>query len=78
MVSLEVPERSRKYLGVLQRFTIAVASPEKLAQARASLSARRDEFGMTEMGAIQDTPNGQSFMLCDLNRNWWEIEYANK
>jgi catechol 2,3-dioxygenase-like lactoylglutathione lyase family enzyme len=78
VVSLEVPERSRKYLGVLQRFTIAVASPHKLAQARASLSAREEEFGISEIGAVQDTPDGQSFLLCDLNRNWWEIECPYK
>lgn len=74
IVSLEVPERSRKYLGVLQRFTIAVASPAKLSEARAALEAQRSEFGINEMSGIQDNRDGQSFLLCDLNRNWWEIE----
>ena len=74
VVSLEVPERSRKYLGVLQRFTIAVASPEALAQAHRALEARRMEFAISEIGAIQDGPDNKSFLLCDLNRNWWEIE----
>jgi catechol 2,3-dioxygenase-like lactoylglutathione lyase family enzyme len=74
VVSLEVPERSRKYLGVLQRFTLAVESPAKLTEAHASLQARRAEFGITELGEIQVNPTGQSFLLCDLNRNWWEIE----
>jgi catechol 2,3-dioxygenase-like lactoylglutathione lyase family enzyme len=78
VVSLEVPERSRKYLGVLQRFTIAVASPAKLAQAHESLSTRKAEFAIAEIGAIQDTPDGQSFLLCDLNKNWWEIECAKE
>jgi catechol 2,3-dioxygenase-like lactoylglutathione lyase family enzyme len=78
VVSLEVPERSRKYLGPLQRFTIAVASPEKLAEAHESLSARQAEFAITEIGAIQDTPDGQSFLLSDLNKNWWEIAYARE
>ena len=78
VVSLEVPERSRKYLGVLQRFTIAVASPEKLTQAHESLSARKAEFAVTEIGAIQYTPHGQSFLLSDLNKNWWEIAYAGE
>jgi hypothetical protein len=73
VVSLEVPERSRKYLGVLQRFTIAVASPAKLTKAYEALSARREEFGIREIGRIEDTPAGQTFLLCDLNRNWWEI-----
>jgi hypothetical protein len=74
VVSLEVPERSRKYLGPLQRFTIAVASPIKLCEARDALIARRDEFSVTEIGEIKDNRAGQSFLLCDLNRNWWEIE----
>lgn len=76
VVSLEVPERSRKYLGLLQRFTIAVESPAKLSEARDALDARRSEFGINEIGGIQDNPAGQSFLLCDLNRNWWEIEWT--
>jgi catechol 2,3-dioxygenase-like lactoylglutathione lyase family enzyme len=76
VVSLEVPERSRKYLGPLQRFTIAVETPAKLSEARDALDAGRSEFGIHEMSRIQDSEAGQSFMLCDLNRNWWEIECA--
>ncbi len=76
VVSLEVPERSRKYLGQLQRFTIAIETPAKLAEARGNLLARRSEFGITEFGEILGQPAGQSFLLCDLNRNWWEIECA--
>jgi catechol 2,3-dioxygenase-like lactoylglutathione lyase family enzyme len=76
VVSLEVPERSRKYLGVLQRFTIAVESPAKLVEARNALRARREEFGIAELGDIQEQENGQSFLLCDLNRNWWEIAWS--
>ena len=76
VVSLEVPERSRKYLGLLQRFTIAVKSSAKLSEARNALEARRSEFGINEISGIQDNPDGQSFLLCDLNRNWWEIEYT--
>lgn len=78
VVSLEVPERSRKYLGPLQRFTIAVASPVKLAEARANLEARRDEFAIRELGKIEADSAGQSFLVCDLNRNWWEIECAGE
>jgi hypothetical protein len=73
---LEVPERSRKYLGLLQRFTIAVDTPAKLARARSALEAKRDELSIIELSEIQEQPTGQSFLLCDLNRNWWEIECA--
>jgi catechol 2,3-dioxygenase-like lactoylglutathione lyase family enzyme len=76
VVSLEVPERSRKYIGLLQRFTLAVESPAKLSEARDALDARRSEFGINEIGGIQDNPDSQSFLLCDLNRNWWEIEWT--
>jgi len=74
VVSLEVPERSRNYLGLLQRFTIAVATSETLMQARRALEARREEFAISEIGEIQDGPDSKSFLLCDLNRNWWEVE----
>jgi hypothetical protein len=77
VVSLEVPERSRKYLGPLQRFTIAVESPAKLREGRTALEARRSEFGLQEITAIERSEAGQSFLLCDLNRNWWEIECAS-
>lgn len=78
VVSLEVPERSRKYLGPLQRFTIAVESPAKLGAAREALEARRQEFGIHDITAIEKNAAAESFMLCDLNRNWWEIEYARQ
>ena len=76
VVSLEVLERSRKYFGVRQRFAIAVESPEKLAEARRALQARRAEFGITELGEIQTTAASRSFRPCDINLNWWEIECA--
>ncbi len=74
VVSLEVPERSRKYLGLLQRFTIAVESPAKLKEAHQALLAQREEFAIMEIGEIQDNSDGASFLIRDLNRNWWEIK----
>ena len=77
VVSLEVPERSRKYLGLLQRFTIAIESAAKLSQARAALEKRCSEFGIHKLTAIENNPDGESFLICDLNRNWWEIEWPH-
>ena len=77
VVSLEVPERSRKYLGLLQRFTIAIESAAKLRQARAALEKRRSEFGIHKLTAIENNPDSESFLICDLNRNWWEIEWPH-
>jgi catechol 2,3-dioxygenase-like lactoylglutathione lyase family enzyme len=77
VVSLEVPPKNKHYLTPLQRYTVAVESPGALAEARAELAARRAEFGITSIAEIRDTADGQSFPLCDLDRNWWEIAYAN-
>jgi hypothetical protein len=39
------------------------------------LEARCHEFGIMAIEATKDTPDGQSFLLSDLDRNWWEIAY---
>ena len=57
----------------LQRYTVTVASSSELAVAHKELQDRRDEFGITAIDAIKDTTDGQSFLLNDLDRNWWEI-----
>jgi catechol 2,3-dioxygenase-like lactoylglutathione lyase family enzyme len=76
VVSLEVPEKNRKYLGLMQRYTIAVAAAPDLAAAHREFCHRGDELGITEIEEIRDTEEGKSFFLCDLNRNWWEIACA--
>jgi hypothetical protein len=73
VVSLEVPVKNRRYLGPLQRYTIAVESPSELARAHGQFGERSAELGVTELKEIRDSGEGQSFLLCDLNRNWWEI-----
>jgi hypothetical protein len=75
VVSLEVPEKNRKYLSPLQRFTLAVNSPASLLEAHKRLHERRAEFAITELHDIRDNPDAASFLLSDLNRNWWEIAY---
>lgn len=77
VVSLEVPPKNKHYLTPLQRYTIAVDSPTALAEAHRELNERGDEFGLTAIEAIQDLAGGQSFQLCDLDRNWWEVAYLN-
>jgi hypothetical protein len=73
VVSLEVPGKNRKYLGPKQRYTIAVASPADLTEAHEGFCDRGAELGVTKVEEIRDADEGQSFLLCDLNRNWWEI-----
>ncbi|HEY7555102.1 MAG TPA: VOC family protein [Candidatus Binatia bacterium] len=76
VVSLEVPEKNRKYLGLMQRYTIAVATPAELIAAHRDFRERGAGLGIMEVGDIDDTDQGRSFFLCDLNRNWWEIASA--
>jgi catechol 2,3-dioxygenase-like lactoylglutathione lyase family enzyme len=73
IASLEVPAKNKHFLTPLQRYTVAVESPGALREAHGEFSERRAEFGLTKVDAITDTSAGPSFLLCDLDRNWWEI-----
>jgi catechol 2,3-dioxygenase-like lactoylglutathione lyase family enzyme len=73
IVSLEVPAKNKHYLTPLQRYTVAVASEAELCEAERELTERKDEFGLTAVESIVETGTGQSFLICDLDRNWWEI-----
>ena len=73
IASLEIPEKNRKFLSPLQRYTVAVESPSSLAEAHRGFQERRAEFGITEVEEIKEIPEGHSFLISDLNRNWWEI-----
>ena len=75
VVSLEVPRKNKHFLTPLQRYTLTVESSAVLAEAHRELNERGDEFGVTAIGAIQDTRNGQAFLVCDIDRNWWEVAY---
>jgi len=78
VVSLEVPPKNKHYLTPLQRYTVAVESPAALAGAHRELNERREEFGITSVDAINDIPGEQSFQICDLDHNWWEVAYLDK
>jgi catechol 2,3-dioxygenase-like lactoylglutathione lyase family enzyme len=75
VVSLEIPEKNRKYLTPLQRHTVTVESATALVKAHQELRARQAEFGITAIEAIQEITDGQSFFVSDIDRNWWEIAY---
>lgn len=76
VVSLEVPPKNKHYLTPLQRYTVAVKSPAELTEAHRELSERSEEFHMAAIEQIQETAGGQSFLVSDLDRNWWEIAYV--
>jgi len=72
---LEIPEKNRKYLTPLQRYTVSVESPAALVSARDALQKHGADFGIAAIEDIRETDEGKSFLLSDLNRNWWEIAY---
>lgn len=73
IVSLEVPPKNKHYLTPLQRYTVAVESSTALAEAQREMNERREEFGAQTIEPIKEIPGGHSFLICDLDRNWWEI-----
>jgi catechol 2,3-dioxygenase-like lactoylglutathione lyase family enzyme len=77
VVSLEVLPKNKHYLTPLQRYTVAVESSAVLTEAHRELNERRDEFGLTAIEAVKETGGGQAFLVCDLDRNWWEVAYLN-
>lgn len=77
VVSLEVPPKNKHYLTPLQRYTVAVESATALIEAHRELNERRAEFGLTAIEAVEETGIGHFFLVCDLDRNWWEVAYLN-
>ena len=73
VVSLEVPAKNKHFLTPLQRYTVAVESPAALSAAHRELGERRKELGLTTLEEIKETADSASFLLSDLDHNWWEI-----
>jgi hypothetical protein len=73
VVSLEVPAKNKHFLTPLQRYTVAVESPAALSAAHRELGERRKEFDLTTLEEIKETADSASFLLSDLDHNWWEI-----
>jgi catechol 2,3-dioxygenase-like lactoylglutathione lyase family enzyme len=77
VVSLEVSAKNKRFQTPLQRYTLTVEAPAALAAAHRELDARREDFRLASVEAIDEIPGGQSFLVCDLDRNWWEVAYLN-
>jgi catechol 2,3-dioxygenase-like lactoylglutathione lyase family enzyme len=77
VVSLEVPPKNKHYQTPLQRYTLSVESSAALTNAHRELHERREEFRLTSLEAINEISRGQSFLICDLDRNWWEVAYLD-
>jgi catechol 2,3-dioxygenase-like lactoylglutathione lyase family enzyme len=56
-----------------QRFVLALESAAKVEEAYHAFSNSAQEIGITSLEPIQTSNGHASFLLSDLNRNWWEI-----
>jgi len=63
-------KRRKKFLSPANRFTLTLASADAVEKAHAEL---RSTHGVTEIQPLERLNERASFLLADLNRNWWEI-----
>ena len=63
-------KRRKKFLGVANRFTLKLGSAHDVEAAHLQLAAAR---GVSELRPLERAGGAASFLLADLNRNWWEI-----
>ncbi len=68
-----LPSTRRKYLGRSNRFTLAMASPAAVEEAHRELARTGKEAGISELEDVRRQDGQVSFLLSDLDRNWWEI-----
>jgi catechol 2,3-dioxygenase-like lactoylglutathione lyase family enzyme len=78
VVNLQAPPGERQYLSPLQRFTLGVGSAAAVHESHARLTESREKLDVTQIETVQETSGGASFLLADLNRNWWEISSTSR
>jgi catechol 2,3-dioxygenase-like lactoylglutathione lyase family enzyme len=66
-----LPRTERVYLRPVNRYTLRVASPDSVEDARRVLAASKP--GVTELGGIEEQDGKTSFIFSDLDKNWWEV-----
>lgn len=59
--------------GVENRFCLRVDTPGEIDAAYAAAQSARDEHKIREIGPIEVKDGVRSFLLRDLDANWWEI-----
>ena len=68
-----LPVKKRKYLSPANRFTLSVGSLDEVREAHKRFVASGKELGITEVGELEQQNGQLSFLLSDLDRNWWEV-----
>lgn len=64
--------------GYENRWGVDVDSPEDVDRSYERLLAERDRYGVQEILLPSQKDTGYSFVLRDLNGNWWEIQHPAK
>lgn len=62
----------RDFLSPVNRFTLKLATPGDVQQARREFSADGNKYGVTEVWDLEENNGHVSFIFSDLDKNWWE------
>jgi catechol 2,3-dioxygenase-like lactoylglutathione lyase family enzyme len=63
----------RQYLAPVNRFTLQLDSLSAVEQAHQEFESNRKDFGITEIGKLEQTDGRLKFIFSDLDKNWWEL-----
>jgi catechol 2,3-dioxygenase-like lactoylglutathione lyase family enzyme len=78
VVCLQGVKGRRVRLGPRQRFTLALESADAVRRARREFERRRGEWRLSALEELQRVGDDLSFLLADLDGNWWEITSARE
>jgi catechol 2,3-dioxygenase-like lactoylglutathione lyase family enzyme len=73
VVCIQAQNSNRPRLSRYQRFTIALDSATAVHDAHREFTANRDRWQLRELEATSESNDAASFLIADLNGNWWEI-----
>lgn len=68
-----LPSKRPYPLYPVNRFTLQVEDAQAVKKSHADFTANADTYGLKEISRIRTEGNGASFIIADLDRNWWEI-----
>lgn len=55
------------------RWCLDMETADQVQDAHEAATRLKDEYGMTEITPVTQSGDQTSFLICDLDRNWWEI-----
>jgi len=73
VVCIQAQNPNRKPLSRYQRFTLAVDSAAAVHDAHRTFMGNHDKWKVSHLEAVTESTDGASFILADLNKNWWKI-----